>query len=212
MNYASLKLTAVAAAVLLMSGCAATQMAIEHKNLDVQSKMSSTIFLKPIPSAEHTIYVQIKNTSDKNIDIAAVTKGIDDMLVGKGYTIVPFDQAHYLLQANILQIGKMDPSAAAYALNAGFGGAVAGAVVAGTTGSGGQGMAGAALLGGVADIVANSLVKNVTYSAITDIQITEGAGLYKTRMLSTANQVNLAFADAEPKLQGQIIKEIAGIF
>lgn len=221
MNHA-LKVSAfavVGAGLLTMGGCAATQMAIEHRNLDVQSKMSSTIFLRPVPDAEHTIYVQVKNTSDQNIDIGALTEQLDQSFAQKGYKVTSFEHAHYILQANVLQIGKMSQSAASTALNAGFGGAIAGGVLAGTTGHGAQGIAGGALIGGVADLVAGSLVKNVTYAAVTDIQITETpdtgnatSGIYRTRMLSTANQVNLDFKDALPKLENQIVHEIGGIF
>lgn len=221
MKRAVLKLTilsSAAAGLLTLGGCAATQVAIEHRNLDVRTQMSSTIFLKPIPDAEHTIFVQLKNTSDQNIDVGEFTQELDNILVQKGYRLTSFEQAHYILQANILQIGKMDPSAAATALSAGFGGALAGGALAGANGSSGRGIAGAALAGGVVDFVADSMVKNVTYTAITDIQITENSdatgapGVSRTRMLSSANQVNLAFKEALPKLESQIVHSISGIF
>lgn len=221
MNDFILKTTAIStifASLLGLGGCAATQVAIEHHNLDIRSQMSTTIFLKPVPDTEHTIYVQVKNTSDQNIDIGDFTQSLDNELSQKGYKIAPFDQAHYLLQINMLQVGKMDPSAATMALDAGFGGAVAGGMLAAANGSSGRGIAGGAIAGGVVDLVADALVKNVTYTAITDIQITENTsnavppGVYRTRLLSSANQVNLDFKDALPKLETQVVHSIAGMF
>ncbi len=214
----SIAIAASLAGVVNLGGCAATEVAIEHHDLDVRSQMSSTVFLKPVSDTEHTVYVQVKNTTDKNIDTGLFTQNLNAELAQKGYRAVPFQDAHYLLQVNFLQVGKMDPSAASMALNAGFGGAVAGGVLAAANGSSGRGIAGGALAGGVVDLVADALVKNVTYTAITDIQITENnpgnipPGVYRTRMLSSANQVNLDFQDALPKLRNQVVQSIAGIF
>lgn len=202
----------------LLTGCAATQVALEHHNLDVQTRMSKTIFLAPVPDSEHTIFVQLKNTSDKNLDMAEYTQDLDAALVAKGYQVAPYEKARYLLQANILQVGKMDPSAAASMLGAGFGGAVTGIALADAGGANIRGMATGAVVGGVADLVANSLVKNVTYTTVTDVQITENPhngippSVYQTRMLSTANKMNLDFKDAEPKLESQVTHSLAGIF
>ena len=79
----------LAGTVIALSGCAATQVALEHKNLDVQTKMSNTIFLNPVPPSEQTVYVQFKNTSDKNLNVAALEQEIDANLTNQGYRIVP---------------------------------------------------------------------------------------------------------------------------
>lgn len=208
----------VLASASLLAGCAATEVALEHHHLDVQTRMSKTIFLAPVPDSEHTIFVQIKNTSDKNLNMAEYTQDLDAALVSKGYQITTYDKARYLLQANILQVGKMDMSAATSMLDSGFGGALAGAALAGAGGANVRGMGTGAVVGGVVDIVANSLVKNVTYTEIIDVQITENPhngippSVYQTRMLSTANQVNLDYKDAEPKLENQVTHSMAGIF
>ena len=98
--------------VAMLSGCAATQVALSKKNLDVQTKMSATLFLEPADTdAKKKIYVQVKNTSAKqDFQIAEDLKG---RLMAKGYTIVPtMKQAHYLLQVNVLQVGKSSETAA----------------------------------------------------------------------------------------------------
>ncbi|WP_116964558.1 complement resistance protein TraT [Fastidiosibacter lacustris] len=52
----------MAASLLALSGCAAIGTAIKHRNLEVNSKMSDTIFLDPVPQSEKTIYIQVRST------------------------------------------------------------------------------------------------------------------------------------------------------
>jgi len=238
---------AVGICLLFLAGCAATQVALEHKDLKVQTKMSATVFLDVENQTERTIYVDFKNTSGQPINIEEMIK---QQLVAKGYRIVQNPQeAFYILQANVLQVGKTDPSALRESLYAGWGGPVAGAATAGVIGAAaggsrglGYGAAAGGILGGAAELVAGSLVKNVTYSMITDLQILEktpetvaqtvtsnlqqGAGTqvrqtsqsvrnrrkYQTRIVSTANKVNLKFEEALPVLKEQLASSIAGIF
>jgi Enterobacterial TraT complement resistance protein len=82
---AAVALTAIGSASLL-SGCAATTAAIEKRNLDVQTKMSATIFLDPTSEANKTVFVQIRNTSDKaDFDIAP---DLTAATATKGYRVV----------------------------------------------------------------------------------------------------------------------------
>jgi hypothetical protein len=244
-NLRSITLLVVTGAAVSLSGCAATQVALEHKSLDVQTKMSNTIFLPPVPPSEQTVYVQFKNTSEKTLDVSALEQEIDANLANQGYRVVPYQQAHYLLQINILSVGKSSPSAAQEALGGGYGGAVAssiaGAALGGAIGQSYEGAAVGGLVAGVGGFVADSLVKNVTYVMVTDVQIGErsksvvnqktSANLqqgtstttsqqssssghwiyYRTRIVSTANKVNLDFKDALPVLQGQLVHSLSGI-
>lgn len=240
---------AAAAVVILpfFSGCAATEVALEHKDLAVSTRMSSTVFLDVENRTEKTIFLDIKNTSDRELEVRPL---IEARLRADGYTITPNAQdAFYILQANILQVGVANPSALSEALGAGFGGSLAGiatgAVIGANTSSPYGAMNGAAiggLIGSAGELIAGSLVKNVTYSMITDVQIMErsaqpvsqtissdlaqGTGTrvqqtalatterrkYQTRIVSTANQVNLKFETALPALQAQLAKSLAGIF
>jgi hypothetical protein len=234
------------AACVLLSGCAATQVALEHKDLKVQTQMSKTIFLDVEKPAERTVFLDIKNTSDREVNVEPL---IRQRLEAKGYKIVSNpQQAFYILQVNILQVGVSDPSALQSSLYAGWGGPVHGAVLGGTIGAAaggarglGYGSAAGGLAGSAAELVSGSLVKNVTYSMITDVQVVErtdelvsqtvksnleqGTGTqvlqtsesvrerrkYQTRIVSTANKVNLKFEQALPILEEQLAKSIAGI-
>lgn len=231
----------LATSVVALSGCAATQMAIEHRNLNVQTKMSNTIFLNPVPPSEQTVYVQFKNTSDKNLDVAALEQEVDASLAAQGYRIVPFTQAHYILQVNILSVGKTTESAAQQSLADGYGGALAGALAGGVIGNSYEGAGVGGLAGGAIGFLADSLVHTNTYAMVTDVQVgvrskhavststaanlqqgtstvthqntyAQGHWLYyRTRIVSTADQVGLKFQKALPVLQGQLVHSVSGI-
>lgn len=236
-----------ASLLTLMGGCAATQIALEHKDLSVQTQMSATVFLDVESRLEKTVYLDVRNTSDKEIDVEPALRA---KLEQKGYTVVPLAKdAFYVLQANVLYVGKADPSALRDSLYAGWGGALAGGVAGAALGNASSSPTGVSngtaiggILGGAGELIAGSLVKNVTFSIMTDLQIMErteeavtqrvqsnlqqGTGTqvaqtsesartrrkYQTRILSTANQVNLKFEEALPALREQLAKAIAGVF
>ncbi|MXF04336.1 complement resistance protein TraT, partial [Escherichia coli] len=58
-------MAAVVLGAFLLSGCGAMSTAIKKRNLEVKTQMSETIWLEP--STERTVYLQIKNTSDKDM-------------------------------------------------------------------------------------------------------------------------------------------------
>jgi hypothetical protein len=236
------RMAVLAATAATLSGCAATEVALEHHNLETQTKMSNTVFLPPSPPSEHTVYVQFHNTSDKPLGVASLKASLEAQLENEGYRVVPYDQAHYLLQINVLSIGKTNPAAAQQALGAGFGGALYGAAAGVAIGqSYPAGLAGG-LVGGAGSLIADSLVHNTTYAMVTDVQVgvrskhlvsqSTNANLqqgtstttsqstsevghwvdYRTRIVSTANQVNLDFKSAAPKLEGQLVHSLSGIF
>ncbi len=204
------------AGVVAVSGCAATHVAISKRDLDVQTKMSSTIFLDPVPKEKHTIYLQVRNTSDR--PDFRIEDSIKAGIQSRGYRIVnDAGRAHYMLQINILQVGKIDPAAAERIFTAGYGGAIAGAMAGAAMGNGSVRDASAGgLIGGIAETISGAFVKDVTYSIITDLQVSERNGgawkRYQTRILSTANKVNLEFAEAQPSLEKGLIASLSGLF
>jgi hypothetical protein len=161
----------------VLCSCAATQTALEHGSLQVSTKQSETIFLDPVSNAQKTVYVSVKNTSDEEIDIAPQLK---TALSSHGYKVINNpNSAHYLLQANVLKVGKMSVAASQSALGGGYGSAIAGAVAgtaAGSLTASSTGMIAGGLAGGVIGMAADSLVKAVNYTMITDVQISERVG------------------------------------
>lgn len=163
--------------VVFLASCAATQTALEHRTLEVSTKQNETVFLEPVSKAQKTIYISIKNTSDESIDI---TPQLKTALTNQGYRVVnQSNLAHYLLQANILKVGKMSTAASQSALGGGYGSAIAGAVAGTAAGSfthSSSGLIAGGLAGGVMGLAADSLVKDVNYTMITDVQISERVG------------------------------------
>lgn len=180
---AAIQYSAIAGAALTLVGCAATHTALEHGSLQVSTMQSETVFLEPVSSNQKTIYLSVKNTSDEEIDIAPQLK---TALVNHGYKTVNNPQlAHYILQANILKVGKMSSAASQSALGGGYGSALAGAVAGAAAGSlthSSSGLIAGGLAGGVIGLAADSLVKDVNYTLITDVKISErvGKGMHVT--------------------------------
>ncbi|EIL96860.1 complement resistance protein TraT [Rhodanobacter thiooxydans] len=235
----------LSAALLALGGCAAGSVAISKRQLDVQNKMSDTVFLTP--TANKTVYVDIRNTSDKpNFNFGPQ---VATAIQNRGYRIVTNpDDAHFMLQANVLQVGQVSQTAAQAAFGSGFGtplgGALTGMAAAAVMNNNitGRGLGAVGLAAGAADYIAGNMVKDVYYSAIIDVQISErtkstvhvsgtqdlaqGASggervtydeesnykRYRTRVVSTANKVNLKWEEAEPVIVGGVTQSISGVF
>ena len=225
--------------LLMMVSCSTMHTVISKRNLDVQTKMSDTIWLEPAAANQKTVFVKISNTSGKNLNIE---QKIVNTLSAKGYRIVNDPaEAKYWLQANILKVDKVNLDK-----DSGFSDAVLGAGIGGVLGaqrSGGAYTAlGWGLAGAAIGTLADALVDDTAYAMVTDILISEKTGRnvqnstrnsvkqgnsgtmtsstssssniekYSTRVLSTANQVNLNFNSAIPILEDELGKVISGIF
>ncbi|WP_414039447.1 complement resistance protein TraT [Acidithiobacillus sp. M4-SHS-6] len=187
----AVKLTLIPAIVAL-SGCAATEMAIQHRNLAVQTKMSNTIFLPPASPSEQTVYLQMRNTSDENMDMPRLRQELAVDLNNQGYRVVPYTKAHYLLQVNVLSVGKTTTSAAQAALGQGYGGTLAGVLAGGAIGGvAGQSYEAAGiggLAGGAIGFLADSLVHTNTYGMVTDVQV----GVRSKNAVQSQSKANLS--------------------
>ncbi|HXH54399.1 MAG TPA: complement resistance protein TraT [Gammaproteobacteria bacterium] len=215
---AAFKATLLISVLALLVGCGATHPTINKRKLDVQTKMSPPVFLDPMISDKKTVYLQIRNTSDKpELDLE---HSVAQAMLAKGYTrVMAPEQAQILLQTNILQAASSDLRAADHALNQGFGTALGGAVT-------------------------DTMIRNIVYVAIADVQISERVGnsvtikektrsrlkqgtngvreiistekiewkLYQARVVSTATKVNLKFKQAAPELIQGLTRSITGIF
>ena len=72
------KITTLIASTLLIglfiSGCGAASTAIEKRNLEVQTKMSDSIFLEPVSPQKQIAYIRVRNTTDKDIQVDQAIK------------------------------------------------------------------------------------------------------------------------------------------
>ncbi|EPA8332651.1 complement resistance protein TraT, partial [Escherichia coli] len=200
---------------------------------------TSTIWLEP--ASERTVFLQIKNTSDK--DMSGLQGKIADAVKARGYQIMTSpDKAYYWIQANVLKADKMDLRESQGWLSRGYEGAAVGAALGGgitayNTGSAGTTL-GVGLATGLIGMAADAMVEDINYTMITDVQIAErtrtsvrtdnvaalrqgtsGSKIqtstetgnqhkYQTRVVSSANQVNLKFEEAKPHLEDQLAKSI----
>lgn len=166
--------------LLWLTACAATETSIAKRNLDVQTKMTDSIFLEPVAPIRRTVFVDVKNTSDKpDFDIE---RSVIEAITRNGYQVIDDPaRAQFMLQANILQAGRSSETAAERAYNEGFGsvltGGAAGAGVGYGLGKAGGNdallTAGGAVIGATVATIADAFVQDVTYSVVTDIQVSE---------------------------------------
>ncbi|CAK6500568.1 Lipoprotein YlpA (plasmid) [Pantoea sp. Nvir] len=167
-------MAAVVASSLVLSGCSAMGTAIKKRNLEVKTQMSQTVWLEP--SNEKTVYLQVRNTSDK--DMSDLQSLLAQDLRAKGYTVTSSpDTAYYWIQANVLKAEKMDLRQSQGFLSTGYEGAVTGAalgagITAYNSNSGGA-MLGIGLAAGLAGMAADALVEDVNFTMVTDLQISE---------------------------------------
>lgn len=160
----------------ILAGCAATTTAISKRDLDVQTKMTETIFLDPAPAVERTVFLEVRNTSDKpDFDIEPAVRS---QIEGRGVRLVDDPtEARYLLQANVLQAGKTSKGAAKDFFLGGLGsaalGGAAGGAIAGVNSNNTAVIVGGAVAGATVAAIADAFVQDVTYSVVTDIQVSE---------------------------------------
>lgn len=175
---------------LTLPGCAA----IAHRNLEVQAKMSDTIFLNPeVLESGRPVYVRVTNTSDfQEIDFG---RSIKEKIIASGRQVTSNPkEASYLLQANLLYLGeeKKDMTMDG-ALAGGVGGVLAaGAALDHSNMNGyGKGLTGLAIGAASAGIgaLAGSMVHVDTYMGLVDISIKEAVegGVHGTSVSNVSN-------------------------
>ncbi|AGN88314.1 complement resistance protein TraT [Enterobacter sp. R4-368] len=242
MKLNKIALYALALSVFTLTGCGAMSTAVKKRNLDVKTQMSETIWLEP--TSDKTVFVQVRNTSDK--DMSGLQSQIASELTAKGYRVTSSpDAAYFWVQANVLKADKMDLRQTQGFLSSGYeGGATAAALGAGITAynsSSAGATLGVGLASGLVGLAADAMVEDVNYTMVTDLQISERSkatvttdnvaalkqgtsgvkvqtsteqgnrAKYQTRVVSSANKVNLKFDEAKPVLEAQLAKSIAGI-
>ncbi|RZD17452.1 MAG: conjugal transfer protein TraT [Candidatus Acididesulfobacter guangdongensis] len=234
----------LAVPVLAFSGCASmsgttssttSTSGMSAGNMNLQTKMSSSIFLQPVPPSEKIVYVRATNTSSATgLNFKAV---LEQALIARGYRITNNPQdAYFMLMSNVLYLGKETHAyTAAGALAGGFGGALIGSRY-GSTGSTLVGGGLGALAGGII----GAMFQHKKYMMVVDIQLeqrqkgsyttngtatSEGLGnttttynagvknwaIYRDRVVATASAINLRFSSAEPALKTVVGREISNL-
>ncbi len=232
-----------------LTGCAATQTALAHKDLEVQTRTSTAIFIDPVAKNKRTVFMDIRSgvmEFDRNAFKKFMKEQFDQN--EDGYRLVEDpDAAHFQMKVYVLNLEKTNPTAADKALSGGYVGSLAAGAVTGALINQSNPYTGAAaggLIAGVAETVSGALVHDVTYMLVADIQITEktrsgvvvrkdtqisvkisdagsstqrvseatGRKEYTTRIVTTANKVNLKLADAQDLMFQKTAYAMAGFF
>ena len=228
---------------MTLTGCSTIQAVTNHKEMKVSSLQNESIFLNQVPLSEQTVHVSIHNASDKELSIVNRVKS---SIESHGFKVVSNpNKAHYFLQANILKVGTMSASDGKEVLGQGYGSVISGvgtAAAVAALGGSSDAVMGAGLVVGLADMAASSFVKNINYSVVTDVQVSERVGhkvrestksnfsngsnsystqnsessshfqRYRTRILTYAEKINLKFSEAKPELERSLSKVLSGIF
>lgn len=245
------KLGAIFSIIGVLGGCAATQVALSKKNLDVQARTSTAIFVDPVSPAKRTIYLDVKS-GVMEFDRRKFKEFVKQQFAENNdnhYQIIDDpEQAQFQMIVYVLNLEKTSPTAAEQALHQGYmGGAVATGAVVGAVSNDSSPFRGAAvggLVGGAAEFISGSLVKDITYMLVSDIQIKEKAAQgvivrkdskvdakisdsgssqqtvseasnkkeYRTRIVTTANKVNLKLEEAEELMFKKAAYAMAGFF
>lgn len=242
---------AIVSMIYLLGGCAATQIALSKKDLDVQTRTSTAVFVDPVPLAKRTIYLDVKSgvmEFDRHKFKEFVKQQFTEANDNHYQIVDDPDEAQFQMIVYVLNLEKTDPAAAESMLHQGYmGGAILGGAAAGALMNrdhpGTGGLAGG-LIAGAAELIADSLVKDVTYMLVCDIQIKEKAvkGVivrkdtkiktkvsdagssqqsvseatdkkeYRTRVVTTAEKVNLKLEDAKDLMFKKTAYALAGLF
>lgn len=251
--YKSISLVFFSVSIL---GCAATQTSLSKKDLDVQTKTSTSIFVDAVPANKRSIFLDIRS-GVQEFDRNQFRQFVSTQFAANanGYRLIDNpDQAQFTMVAYVVNLEKASPTAAQAALGQGFIGgnstansALAGAALGSAVSSRGdatKGALGGAVALGAVDFVAGNLVKDVTYMLVVDVQIKErtannavvrketdiktkvsdsGAAYqnvvenvnqkeYRTRIVTTANKVNLKLEEAQAKMFDKTAYALSGFF
>ena len=112
----------------LLSGCAATQVALGKKDLKVDTRTSTAIFVDPVPKDQRTVYLEVKSgvmefdrNAFKNFVVQSFAQNTDG-----GFVVVDDpSKAQFQMLVYVLNLEQASPTAAEAALNQGYVGSVA---------------------------------------------------------------------------------------
>lgn len=93
---------------LALSGCTAMHTSISKGKLDVQMRMSQTIYLDPVDPAFRTVFLDIRQTASEYQQ--PLMRDVAELLTARGYQLVNSPQlAQYWLQVNIRAVLNQPP-------------------------------------------------------------------------------------------------------
>ena len=233
-NMKLMAMTAVLSSVLVLSGCGAMNTAIKKRNLEVKTQMSETIWLEPSSqktSDKDMSGLQAKVTKALQDKGYTVTSAPDSAYYWIQANVLKADKMDLRTAQGFLSQGYQ---------GAAMGAALGAGITAYNSNSAGATL-GVGLAAGLVGMAADAMVEDINYTMVTDIQISEKTNAtvqtdnvaalkqgtsgykvqtstqtgnqhkYQTRIVSSANKVNLKFEEAKPVLEDQLAKSVANI-
>ena len=103
-----MRIAAVIMALIWLSGCTAVHTSVAKRSLDVQTRMSQTVYLDPVEPEQRTIFVDIRNTTAEYQ--LPLNDDVRQFMLQRGYHLVnsPIN-AQYWLQVNVRTVLKERP-------------------------------------------------------------------------------------------------------
>lgn len=230
------------AAAITLAACSSGKMNKEYKELQVNTEMSSTVFLEPVAPEKQVIYVRVKSTTgNKGFKLQGA---IENAMRANGFrTTNNPEDANFMIDANIRNYTSTRKAPD------GTGESIVGAVVGGVLGSafgGGSGREittaiGAAAGGAAAQAYATRNLL-VSYTAEVDVRVSQrpiGAveyttntnikqgdsstsranykrtvnwEHYNTKLISTAKKMGLTEEEATPEIVEEIVASLSNMF
>jgi hypothetical protein len=203
-----LRVSFISVVAIYLSACSALHTSISKRNLDVQAKTSTAVFVDAVERQHRTVYVSV-HSGVMEFDRRDFKKFVKSQFSSndEGYRIVDSPKkAQFQLNIYVLNLEKASPSAAELALKQGYiggggtgAGVVGGAVIGGVTTGTATGAAVGGVAGGVGTTIADAFVQDVTYMLVADIQIKEKAR--KGVIVRKDSQVSAKISDAGTSTQ-----------
>ena len=172
----------VAVITIALGGCSAVHTMVAKRHLDIQTKISTAVFVDPVKRAKRTVYVDIRS-GVMEFDRNALSRAVKDAFVGNanGYTITDDpDDAQYQMNIFVINLERSSPTAAEAALNQGYrgdvgSGAAAGIIVGAQRGGTATSAVTGGLIGSIGTTAANAFVQDTTFMLVADVQVKEKA-------------------------------------
>lgn len=204
--------------VVVLSGCSTITPLIKKNNLDIHTQMSETIWLDP--GAGTSVYLQVKNTSDKNMEF--LSSKISNALRSRGYSIsIEPNEAHYWLQLNVLRVEEIDSHESKKIPTSNYKVNIIRALLGSTLSKFNS------ISNNYTIVIDVQIAEKTTATVLTERMVTlqQGTGTetqkstktgnknkYQTRVTSSIYATSLTFEEAKPILEDQITKAVANIF
>ncbi|MGI5309034.1 complement resistance protein TraT [Rheinheimera sp. WS51] len=95
--------------LLFLTSCSAIHTSVAKRQLDVQTRMSQTVYLDPVDPEHRSIFIDIRNTTAEYT--LPLAEDLQSFLLSRGYRLVASPlQAQYWLQVNVRTVIKEKPA------------------------------------------------------------------------------------------------------